>query len=124
MAAAFTTRRHLTITNSTLSGNSASGCITAIAGGGIYNEGGTDHHQQHALRQFHHRAAGSPAAAFLNGGTVTITNSTLSGNSASADGDFCFGGGILHIGTLTITTSTLSGNSAASAAALTSTAAP
>jgi hypothetical protein len=42
------------------------------------------------------------------GGTVTITNSTLSANIAT------FGGGILNYGLLTITNSTFSGNSAPS----------
>jgi len=68
----------LTITNSTLSGNSAT------AGGGINSDG---------------EASGSA--------TLTITNSTLSGNSATG------GGGIDNFhATLTITNSTLSGNSA------------
>jgi len=66
----------LTVTNSTLSGNSA-----VFDGGGIYNDG-----------------------------TLTVTNSTLSGNSAPS-GD---GGGIINHGTLTVTNSTLSGNSATS----------
>ena len=43
-----------------------------------------------------------------------MTNSTLSGNS---DNGYNFGGAIVNIGTLTITNSTFSGNSAASAAA-------
>jgi hypothetical protein len=65
-----------TITNSTISGNSASG-----SGGGIRNFD-----------------------------TVTITNSTISGNSASGSG-----GGIYNeMGTVTITNGTISGNSAAS----------
>jgi hypothetical protein len=42
-----------------------------------------------------------------NHGTVTITNSTFSGNSAEAGS----GGGIANSGTLTITNSTFSGNS-------------
>ncbi|MCI2431407.1 CSLREA domain-containing protein, partial [Candidatus Acetothermia bacterium] len=42
-----------------------------------------------------------------NGGTVNITNSTLSSNSATVGG-----GGIRNSGTVTITNSTLSGNSA------------
>src|SRR5215510_13481427 len=71
----------LTITNSTLSRNSAP------SGGGIPGEGG-------GIGNF--------------GGTLTITNSTLSGNSASE------GGGIANFGTLTITNSTLSGNRAVS----------
>ena len=70
----------LMIANSTFSDNSAS---PTGFGGGIYNDGG---------------------------GTVTVTNSTLSGNSAS------FGGGIYNDGTtgaatLLIANSTLSGNS-------------
>jgi hypothetical protein len=63
----------LTITNCTVSGN------TAVSGGGI-----------------------------SIGGTVTITNSTIAGNTAST-----FGGGIYFgIGTVTITNSTISGNTA------------
>jgi hypothetical protein len=42
-----------------------------------------------------------------NRGTLTVTSSTLSGNSAVYDG-----GGIYNYGTLTLTDSTLSGNSA------------
>jgi CSLREA domain-containing protein len=66
----------LTLTSSTLSGNSASG-----EGGGI-----------------------------LGNGTVTITNSTFSGNSA-----INAGGGIFNTGTMTVTNSTISGNSAINA---------
>src|SRR5205823_192585 len=43
-----------------------------------------------------------------NYGTLTVTSSTLSGNSASSYN----GGGIANYGTLTVTSSTLSGNSA------------
>jgi len=63
----------LTLTNSTVSGNSATG-----SGGGIYNVG-----------------------------TLSLTNSTVSGNSAAS------GGGISsRSGTLSLTNSTISGNSA------------
>jgi hypothetical protein len=61
----------LTVTNSTISGNSA-----IMIGGGIHNEG-----------------------------TLTVTNSTISGNDALS------GGGIHNEGTLTVTNSTISGNS-------------
>jgi len=64
----------LTVTNCTLSGNSA-------------NRGG----------------------AIENGGTLTITNCTLSGNSAGNEG---LGGGILNSGTLTANDCTISGNTA------------
>jgi CSLREA domain-containing protein len=62
----------LTVTNSTISGNSA-----LIAGGGINNFG-----------------------------LLTVTNSTISGNKAAG------GGGIRNFGTLTVTNSTISGNTA------------
>jgi predicted outer membrane repeat protein len=71
----------LTVVNSTFSGNFTSGS----SGGAIYN-------------------AYNPL-----GDTVTVTNSTLSGNSAT------YGGGIYNDGMLTITNSTLSNNSASSA---------
>ena len=48
----------------------------------------------------------------INEGNLTVTGSTLSGNSASGSG-----GGILNFGTLVVTDSTLSGNSAGQAAA-------
>jgi hypothetical protein len=75
-------RATLTVTNSTISGNSASG------GGGIFNlgEGGS--------------------------ATLTFTNSTLSGNSASSYGGGIGNNGIMGSATLTVTNSTLSGNSA------------
>lgn len=75
----------MTVSNSTLSGNSATG-----DGGGIYNVGGTGGHS-----------------------TVTISNSTLSGNSAASDG-----GGVYNVGEfrggagLAVINTTLSGNSA------------
>jgi hypothetical protein len=68
----------LSVTNSTVSGNSAS-----FSGGGIYNVSGT----------------------------LTVTNSTVSGNSVT--GTSGGGGGIFHFGgTLTVAASTFSGNSA------------
>ena len=47
----------------------------------------------------------------FNSGTLTLTNSRLSGNMAS-DGDYTRGGGIFNSGTLIVTNSTLSGNTA------------
>jgi hypothetical protein len=71
-------RGPLTITNSTVSGNSA------FVGGGIYDDG----------------EQGSGAA-------LTVTNSTISGNAAG------FGGGIVNVSaTMTLSNSTISGNSA------------
>jgi predicted outer membrane repeat protein len=54
--------------------------------------------------------AGFFGGGILAGSTVTLTNSTVSGNAA-ASGD---GGGIYASGTVTLTNSTVSGNTAAS----------
>jgi len=61
--------------------------------------------------------AGNPGGGgiFSNGGTLTVTNSTFSGNSASGggiSGAGIDGGGILYLGALTVTNSTFSGNRA------------
>ena len=54
--------------------------------------------------------------AVLNLGTLTVSDSTLTSNSALVGTSFVgpvqFGGGIYNVGTLTITGSTLSGNTA------------
>ncbi|MBI3248699.1 MAG: thrombospondin type 3 repeat-containing protein [Deltaproteobacteria bacterium] len=66
----------LTLTDSTISGNTASG-----GGGGVYNSG-----------------------------TLTLTDSTISGNSTDS---YSFGGGVSNrYGTATLTDSTISGNTA------------
>jgi hypothetical protein len=89
-----------TVTDSTLSGNSA-----AVGAAGIYNRGGTVSVTDSTL-------SGNSASKFGGGifngfGTATVTDSTLSGNSAQ------FGGGIFNgFGTVSVTDSTLSGNSA------------
>src|ERR1043166_6264298 len=104
----------LMLTNSTLSGNTAS-----FWGGGIYNDGSSS--GSATLTLSNSTLSGNSAANYgggiLNYGifgsaTVTINNSTLSGNSAN------YGGGIFNFGysgsaTLTLNNSTLSGNSAA-----------
>jgi hypothetical protein len=86
------------VINSTLSGNSAN------VGGGIFNAG--------PLTITNSTLSGNSAATdgggIVNVGSVTVTNSTLSGNSAAKNG-----GGIVNLRALTMTNSTLSGNSAA-----------
>jgi parallel beta-helix repeat protein len=93
----------LTINNSTLSKNSTSG-----GGGGVFNGKGA------SLTVSGSTLLGNTAPVFLGGGgggvynagSLTINDSTLSGNSASD------GGGIANFGSLTIKKrSTLSGNS-------------
>ena len=109
----------MTVTNSTVSGNSASG-----NGGGIYGStltvsqldpfgqlGRRRRRRDLRLRTSdRHRLDLSGNLAGGNGGgiygssTRTVTNSTVSGNSAGN------GGGIYDAGTVTVTNSTLSGN--------------
>jgi hypothetical protein len=119
----------LTITNSTISGNSVStGGDTSgdSRGGGIYSNGGTLTITNSTISgntasvydsELHTDFAGG-GGIFNNGGTVTITNSTISGNTASRSGfdyksDFAGGGGIYNNGgTVTVTNSTISGNTA------------
>lgn len=78
----------LTLTESSISGNSATPARSPLnfGGGGIFNLGGT----------------------------LTLTNSTVSGNSASVGFGINGVGGILSLGSLTLTRSTVSGNSATS----------
>ena len=85
----------LTLTNSTVSGNSS-----GYNGGGIENYG--------VLTLINSTVSGNNAG-FLGGGidnwdgVLTLTNSTVSGNSALE-----FGGGILSLGELTLSNSTVS----------------
>jgi hypothetical protein len=124
----------LTITNSTLSGNTAGSVNNpAVEGGGIYNLGtltivnstvsgnsaggisgaGGGIENVGTLTILNSTFIGNTAikgAGIDNGAdatTVTITNSTLSGNAASTYGGACFNGGTMHIAN-----STLSDNSA------------
>jgi hypothetical protein len=54
--------------------------------------------------------SGSAIVGIENGGTMSIENSTISGNGLAFGGGF--GGGILNFGALTVTNSTISGNTA------------
>jgi hypothetical protein len=109
----------LTVTGSTLRGNSTSAGVTS-EGGGIFNSG--------TLTVTGSTISGNSAVAGFfgdgwgggifngNGGTLTVTGSTISGNSASAG--LGLGGGIFSSATgtsiLIVTDSTISGNSASS----------
>ena len=89
----------LTVTNSTISANSASN-----DGGGIFSEFST---LTVANSTFSANSAASGGGAFNNNSTMKVTNSTFSENSALQEG-----GGITNYGTLTVTNSTIAGNSA------------
>jgi hypothetical protein len=81
-----------------------SGNFAATVGGGIRNLGGTVLLTNSTLSG--NFAATLGGGIYNNGGTTTLSNSTLSGNSAT------YGGGIANKGALTLSNSTLSGNSA------------
>jgi hypothetical protein len=93
----------VTISNSTISGNSTPG---PGSGGGIFSIGTVTISNSTLSDNF----AGDYGAGIFNGGSVTISNSTISGNSAPYNGSS--GGGIFNSGTATISNSTVSGNSA------------
>jgi len=89
----------LTITNSTLSGN------TAAFGGGAFNSGTMTITNSTVSGN----TGGEGAGIYNAGGSVaTITDSTFSGNTVTQTGGACF-----NLGTLQITNSTFSDNSAA-----------
>ena len=93
---------NLTVSTSTLNNNSAGAIFSD--GGGILNTGtGTLEISNSTLSGNSALEGGGGISNFSNS---IIRNSTFSGNSAP------FGGGISNVGTMTVTNSTLSGNSA------------
>ncbi|MBP0019234.1 MAG: CHAT domain-containing protein [Cyanobacteria bacterium SBLK] len=96
----------LTLTESTIAGNSA-----ASSGGGIYNFGGT-------VNLFRSTVSGNSAfsgGGIANGGgTINLQNSTLSGNTAALSGGGIETTGFGGIATANIDTSTIARNSASS----------
>jgi len=92
--------------NATISGLTISrgNSGSSFGGGGIFNNGGTVNLTNSTVSG--NSANGGSGGGILNlGGTVNLTSSTVSGNSASN------GGGILNSGTVNLTNSTVSGNS-------------
>ncbi|MBO7725475.1 MAG: hypothetical protein J6S40_03315 [Thermoguttaceae bacterium] len=122
----------LTITNSTISGNTASyegggiyneGMLTVVGstisgnssgysrygGGGIINLSGTVSVIDSTISE--NTSEGEGGGIYNYEGVMTITNSTVSGNNSNTSGSGAGGGGIFNIhATLTIIGSTISGN--------------
>ena len=97
------TGANLTINGVTITKGNGTGTVSGV-GGGILNLG--------TLALTNSIVSGNTASSQGGGiyneiGTLTLTNSTVSGNTARFDG-----GGISNLGTLTLNFSTVSGNSA------------
>ena len=93
----------LLLSNSTFNNNLARANISG-EGGGIFNAGTGTLYVSNST--FNGNSVVDGGGGIYNGGTMTVSNSTLSNNSA-ADG-----GGIYNFGTMTVSNSTISGNSA------------
>ena len=110
----------LTITKTTVSGNSTNDTVNALGGlgGGVYNSGTLTIIQSTVSGNSVSRARmGSSAAGggIYNAGKLTITNSTLGGNQAADywPGGVTYGGGLANEnGTVMISNSTVSQNAA------------
>lgn len=77
----------MTVTNSTISGNQLTG-----SGGGIYNDGaGATLNLNNATVAFNSASSGDGGGIANNLGTVNISNTILSNNSASSVNKDCFG---------------------------------
>ena len=76
-------RRHLTLTDCTVSGNSA-----GSSGGGLYNISGTATLTNCTVSG--NSAGGNGGGLFNDDGTTTLTNCTVSGNSAGDNGGGLF----------------------------------
>ena len=81
---------------------------SATYGGGIYNDGGTMTVTGSTISK--NNATDVGGGIFNNDGTMTVTDSTISENNATN-----YGGGIANGGTMTVVDSTISGNSATNA---------
>jgi CSLREA domain-containing protein len=77
----------------------------ANGGSGVHNNGGTTTITNSTISG--NSSVGASGGGIYNGGTLTVNNSTISGNSATN-----MGAGISNYGTLTVNNSTISGNSA------------
>ena len=92
----------LTVSNSTISGNSGNSPYSE--GGGIFNNSGAIVTVSNSTINGYNSAA--EGGGIYNSGTFSVSNSTISGNSVNA-----FGGGIYNTGIFSVSNSIISGNS-------------
>ncbi|CAK8718132.1 hypothetical protein GCAAIG_07585 [Candidatus Electronema halotolerans] len=82
-------------------------------GGGIYNDG-TAYLTNSIVSGNTASSSSSDGGGIQNKGVIYLTNSTVSGNTASSSSFSSDGGGIYNYGTVTLTNSTVSNNTASS----------
>ena len=92
----------LTVSNSTISSNKGSGILNLGSTGNVICSTISDNSVSSRGPLLYANVGG-----IFNGGTLNVSNSTISGNTASGDG-----GGIYNRGTLNVSNSTISGNTA------------
>jgi hypothetical protein len=99
----------LIITNSAFSGNSAGGLAFSGGGGAIFNNGGTASITNSTFSGNTAAGIdlGKGGGMFNNGGIAGIANSTFAGNAVGA---YSSGGGIYNTGTVTLSNTIMSGN--------------
>jgi predicted outer membrane repeat protein len=99
-----------TVTDSTFTSDRATGSSASSGGGGFYNDGGTLSISGSTLSG--NRATEGGGGIYASSGALAIIDSTVSGNSVTSSSGP--GGGLYENGgTLNITNSTVAGNSAA-----------
>ena len=96
----------LTVTDSVISGNTAS---NGGQGGGIYNAANSTVNIVDSTVSGNTDSASGQGGGIYNDGQVTVANSTISANTVEGGGQ---GAGIYSDGTATVTDSTVSGNTA------------
>jgi Calx-beta domain/Putative Ig domain len=100
----------LTLNNSTISNNEAWINLSGTKGGGLFNQGQASING--SAFSVNKAGVGGGGIYNDAGATATVTNTTLDGNSAHPATNGGGGGGILNAGTLSVSSSTISNNSA------------
>jgi hypothetical protein len=101
----------ITISGLTITGGNAANNLSRDSGGGIYNDDANLTVSNGVITGNHADDDGGGIYTYAAAGSLTLVNSTVSGNTASDGTDpNAYGGGILSTGPLVIRNSTVSGN--------------